>query len=76
MRAGRRARWQGPSVSRWRDRAVTPRGSFADPWLGDGSARAGISDIVRGLQLYRLACLIEGGLLLGAWLAAHATLLV
>ena len=33
------------------------------------------SDIARGLQLYRLACLIEGGLLLGAWLAAHATLL-
>jgi adenosylcobinamide-phosphate synthase len=52
-----------------------PEGLVADPWLGDGSARAGVSDIVRGLQLYRLACLIEGGLLLGAWLAAHATLL-
>ena len=51
-----------------------PEGLVADPWLGDGSARAGISDIVRGLQLYRLACLIEGGLVLGAWLA-HATLL-
>jgi adenosylcobinamide-phosphate synthase len=52
-----------------------PEGLVADPWLGDGSARAGISDIRRGLQLYRLACLIQGGLLLGAWLAAHATLL-
>jgi len=50
-----------------------PEGLVADSWLGDGSARAGVSDIVRGLQLYRLACLIEGGLLLGAWLAAHAT---
>jgi adenosylcobinamide-phosphate synthase len=47
----------------------------ADPWLGDGSARAGVADIWRGLQLYRFACLIQGGLLLGAWLASHATLL-
>jgi adenosylcobinamide-phosphate synthase len=47
----------------------------ADPWLGDGSARAGVADILRGLQLYRFACLIQGGLLLGAWLASHATLL-
>jgi len=52
-----------------------PEGLVADPWLGDGSARAGVSDIVRGLQLYRLACFLEGGLLLGAWLASHATLL-
>ena len=52
-----------------------PEGLVADPWLGDGSARAGVADIWRGLQLYRLACLIQGGLLLGAWLAAHATLL-
>ena len=52
-----------------------PEGVVADPWLGDGSARAGVADIRRGLQLYRLACLIQGGLLLGAWLAAHATLL-
>jgi adenosylcobinamide-phosphate synthase len=52
-----------------------PEGVVADPWLGDGSARAGVADIWRGLQLYRLACLIEGGLLLGAWLAAHAMLL-
>jgi adenosylcobinamide-phosphate synthase len=51
-----------------------PEGLIADPWLGDGTARAATSDIVRALQLYRFACLIEGGLLLGAWLAAHLTL--
>jgi adenosylcobinamide-phosphate synthase len=53
-----------------------PEGLVADPWLGDGSARAGVSDILRGLHIYRLACLIQCGLLLGAWLAAHAMLLV
>jgi adenosylcobinamide-phosphate synthase len=52
-----------------------PEGLVADPWLGDGSARAATTDIIRALRLYRLACLIEGGLLLGAWLAAHLTLL-
>src|SRR5712671_2631845 len=52
-----------------------PEGFVADPWLGDGSARAGGSDITRGLQLYRLACFLEAGLLVGAWLAMHATLL-
>ena len=52
-----------------------PEGLVADPWLGDGSARAGVSDIMRGLQLYRLACFLEAGSLVGAWLAAHATLL-
>jgi adenosylcobinamide-phosphate synthase len=52
-----------------------PEGLVADPWLGDGSARAGVSDIWRGLQLYRLACFLEAGLLAGAWLAMHATLL-
>jgi adenosylcobinamide-phosphate synthase len=51
-----------------------PEGLVADPWLGDGSARAATSDIIRALQLYRFACLIEGGLLLGAWLAAHVRL--
>jgi adenosylcobinamide-phosphate synthase len=50
-------------------------GVVADPWLGDGTARAGVSDIVRGLALYRLACFLEAGLLAGAWLATHATLL-
>ncbi len=48
-----------------------PEGLVADPWLGDGSAQVVTSDIVRALHLYRLACLIEGGLLLGAWLAVH-----
>jgi adenosylcobinamide-phosphate synthase len=51
-----------------------PEGLVADPWLGDGTARAGTSDIGRALQLYKLACLIEAGLLLGAWIAAHFTL--
>ena len=50
-----------------------PEGLVGDPWLGDGSARAATSDIARALQLYRLACLVEAGLLLGAWLAAHLT---
>jgi adenosylcobinamide-phosphate synthase len=53
-----------------------PEGLVADPWLGDGSARAGSTDILRALEVYRLACLIEGGLLLGAWLALHVTRLV
>jgi adenosylcobinamide-phosphate synthase len=53
-----------------------PEGLVADPWIGDGSARAATSDIGRALQLYRLACLIEAGLLLGAWLAAQIKLLV
>ena len=51
-----------------------PEGLVADPWLGDGTARALTSDIIRALQLYRLACLTEGGLLVGAWLALHVTL--
>lgn len=50
-----------------------PEGLVADPWLGDGTARAATSDIMRALKLYCIACLIEGGLLLGAWLAAHFT---
>jgi adenosylcobinamide-phosphate synthase len=53
-----------------------PEGLVADPWLGDGSARAGSADIIRALEVYRLACLVEAGLLLGAWLALHVTLLV
>jgi adenosylcobinamide-phosphate synthase len=51
-----------------------PEGLVNDPWLGDGSARAAPSDIARALHLYRLACLLEAGLLLGAWLATHLTL--
>jgi adenosylcobinamide-phosphate synthase len=52
-----------------------PGGLVADPWLGDGSARAATTDIIRALRLYRFACLIEGGLLAGGWAAAHLTLL-
>ena len=51
-------------------------GLVADPWLGDGSARAGSADIIRALEVYRRACLVEVGLLLGTWLALHFTLLV
>jgi adenosylcobinamide-phosphate synthase len=51
-----------------------PEGLVADPWLGDGSARAGSTDIIRALEVYRLACLIEAGLLSGAWLV-HVRLL-
>jgi adenosylcobinamide-phosphate synthase len=50
-----------------------PEGLVADPWLGDGNAQAATSDIARALHLYRLACLLEAGLLLGAWLAVHVT---
>lgn len=50
-----------------------PEGLVADPWLGDGNARAATSDIARALHLYRLACLLEAALLLGAWLAGHLT---
>jgi adenosylcobinamide-phosphate synthase len=48
-----------------------PEGLVDDPWLGDGSARAATSDIVRALHLYRLACVIEIGLLLSAWLTVR-----
>lgn len=50
-------------------------GLVADPWLGDGSAQASSADIVRALEVYRLACLVEGGLLVGAWLVLHVRLL-
>jgi adenosylcobinamide-phosphate synthase len=53
-----------------------PEGLVDDPWLGDGSARAATSDIVRALRLYRLACLIEGGLLLVAWITTRLTPLI
>jgi adenosylcobinamide-phosphate synthase len=50
-----------------------PEGLIADPWLGEGTARAAAPDIARALHLYRLACLVLFGLLLGAWLALHLT---
>ncbi len=53
-----------------------PEGVVVDPWVGEGTARAATSDIARALSLYKLACLIEGGLVLGAWLAGHFSLLL
>jgi adenosylcobinamide-phosphate synthase len=50
-----------------------PEGLVADPWLGDGTARAATPDIARALRLYRLACLLLFGLLVGGWLALHLT---
>ena len=48
-------------------------GDVHDPWLGDGTARARPADIGRALRLYRLACRLLVGLILGAWLASHLT---
>jgi adenosylcobinamide-phosphate synthase len=48
-----------------------PESVIDDPWVGDGTARAATPDIVRALRLYKLACLLQGGLVLGAWLAGH-----
>jgi len=53
-----------------------PEGAVIDPWVGDGTAQAATSDIVRALGLYKLACLLQGGLVLGAWLAGHFSQLV
>jgi adenosylcobinamide-phosphate synthase len=47
----------------------------ADPWVGEGSARAAPQDIHRALVIYKNACLILWGLVVGAWLAGHLTLL-
>ena len=43
-----------------------------DPFIGDGTPDATPADIDRALRLYTLACLLQAGLILGAWLAAHA----
>jgi adenosylcobinamide-phosphate synthase len=51
-----------------------PEGVVVDPWVGDGTARAATSDIARALSLYKLACLIEGGVVVGIWLAGHFSL--
>ncbi len=48
-----------------------PEGVVADPWVGEGTARAEPADIGRALMVYRNACLLEWGLVVGAWLAAH-----
>ena len=46
----------------------------ADPWIGEGTARATPADIGRALALYKNACLIEWGLVVGVWLALHVNL--
>jgi adenosylcobinamide-phosphate synthase len=51
-----------------------PEGTVDDPYLGDGTPLATPADIARGLRVYRRACLILAGLVLGAWLARHITL--
>ncbi len=43
----------------------------ADPWLGEGTARAAAADIARALRLYRLACFFEAGLVALFWLFLH-----
>jgi adenosylcobinamide-phosphate synthase len=50
-------------------------GAVADPWVGEGSARAAPADIARALVLYRHACLMQWGLIVGVWLAGHISLL-
>jgi adenosylcobinamide-phosphate synthase len=49
-------------------------GVVEDPWVGEGTARAAPADIARALMIYRNACLIEWGLVIGAWFAAHHSL--
>ncbi len=44
-----------------------------DPFLGDGTPIATVTDINRALRLYFRACLILGGLTIGAWTARHFT---
>jgi adenosylcobinamide-phosphate synthase len=48
-------------------------GVVADPFLGDGTPVATVTDINRALRLYFRACLLLGGLVLGAWAARHFT---
>jgi adenosylcobinamide-phosphate synthase len=50
-------------------------GAVADPWVGEGSARAEPADIARALVLYRHACLVQWSLIVGALLAGHISLL-
>src|SRR5579872_3240820 len=46
-------------------------GDVDDPWLGDGTPEATPNDIARALHLFRLACRLLAGIVLGVWLAAH-----
>jgi adenosylcobinamide-phosphate synthase len=45
----------------------------SDPFIGEGTPIASVADISRALRLYFRACLILGGLALGAWTARHFT---
>jgi adenosylcobinamide-phosphate synthase len=49
-------------------------GMVCDPWVGEGRVQAAPADIARALALYTHACLLQWGLVVGAWLAAHAGL--
>jgi len=51
-------------------------GMVADPWVGDGTARAGPADIARALELYKHACLIEWGLIMCIWLVGYSSLII
>lgn len=46
-------------------------GVVADPFLGDGTPVATVTDINRALRIYFGACLLLSGLVLGAWAARH-----
>lgn len=48
-------------------------GVVADPFLGDGTPVATVTDINRALRIYFRACLLLGGLVIGAWAARHLT---
>jgi len=48
-------------------------GIVEDPFLGDGTPVATVSDINRALRLYFRACLLLAGLVIGAWAARHLT---
>jgi len=45
-----------------------------DAYMGDGRAEATAQDIVRALTLFRLACLLQLGLVLGLWGILYAAL--
>jgi adenosylcobinamide-phosphate synthase len=46
-------------------------GVVDDPFLGDGTPVATVTDINRALRLYLRACLLLGILVIGAWVARH-----
>lgn len=45
-----------------------------DAYMGDGRAEATAQDIIRALTLFRLACLLQLGLVLGLWGILYAAL--